>query len=191
MSRSPLRLPLRESIHATMAPWSPSVTITYLEGYGDAPPGAVSSATPLTAHWAWLGCALAARDTATTRATRCSRRMNMWISLGTFAAPFVEYRAATAQPIRWNPDPPRGVDPVIAGLLTLGTAERWVRRGPMRLRAFRDLDPRSAGLLPFGPRTAGFPPSRGSTVARGIGQGPGSEERRVGKECRSRWSPYH
>jgi hypothetical protein len=47
-----------------------------------------------------------------------------------------------------------------------------VRRGPMRLRAFRDLDPRSAGLLPFGPRTAGFPPSGGSTVARGIGQEP-------------------
>jgi len=62
---------------------------------------------------------------------------------------------------------------VIAGLLTLGSAERWVRRGPMRLRAFRDLDSRSAGLLPFGPRTAGFPPSRGLTVARGIGQGPG------------------
>ena len=25
----------------------------------------------------------------------------------------------------------------------------------------------------------------------GIFQGPRSEERRVGKECRSRWSPYH
>ena len=24
-----------------------------------------------------------------------------------------------------------------------------------------------------------------------IGTGPRSEERRVGKECRSRWSPYH
>src|SRR5260370_28307294 len=24
-----------------------------------------------------------------------------------------------------------------------------------------------------------------------IGQSPRSEERRVGKECRSRWSPYH
>ena len=34
-------------------------------------------------------------------------------------------------------------------------------------------------------------------VGRGIGSGLGktwgrrSEERRVGKECRSRWSPYH
>ena len=26
---------------------------------------------------------------------------------------------------------------------------------------------------------------------RGIGNGIRSEERRVGKECRSRWSPYH
>ena len=25
----------------------------------------------------------------------------------------------------------------------------------------------------------------------GIGPNPRSEERRVGKECRSRWSPYH
>src|SRR2546429_396155 len=25
----------------------------------------------------------------------------------------------------------------------------------------------------------------------GLGYGPRSEERRVGKECRSRWSPYH
>src|SRR6266498_4461520 len=25
----------------------------------------------------------------------------------------------------------------------------------------------------------------------GVGQRPRSEERRVGKECRSRWSPYH
>ena len=26
---------------------------------------------------------------------------------------------------------------------------------------------------------------------RGSSPGPRSEERRVGKECRSRWSPYH
>ena len=26
---------------------------------------------------------------------------------------------------------------------------------------------------------------------KAIGQIPRSEERRVGKECRSRWSPYH
>ena len=26
---------------------------------------------------------------------------------------------------------------------------------------------------------------------RGVGVGDRSEERRVGKECRSRWSPYH
>src|SRR5256885_8376118 len=43
-------------------------------------------------------------------------------------------------------------------------------------------------------RPRGFPAlcrdrARGR-VARGSG-GPRSEERRVGKECRSRWSPYH
>ena len=30
----------------------------------------------------------------------------------------------------------------------------------------------------------------GLEMARGLGAGR-SEERRVGKECRSRWSPYH
>ena len=29
------------------------------------------------------------------------------------------------------------------------------------------------------------------TGGRGAGANPRSEERRVGKECRSRWSPYH
>ena len=28
-------------------------------------------------------------------------------------------------------------------------------------------------------------------LAGGAGSGKRSEERRVGKECRSRWSPYH
>src|SRR3712207_6860125 len=28
-------------------------------------------------------------------------------------------------------------------------------------------------------------------LARIVGSAPRSEERRVGKECRSRWSPYH
>src|SRR5476651_1148516 len=39
------------------------------------------------------------------------------------------------------------------------------------------------------------PPSPGTEVwTGGMGSSPGgirSEERRVGKECRSRWSPYH
>src|SRR3712207_8079968 len=38
-------------------------------------------------------------------------------------------------------------------------------------------------------------PERGSYVLRDLGEGTAvngrSEERRVGKECRSRWSPYH
>ena len=29
------------------------------------------------------------------------------------------------------------------------------------------------------------------TIVGGVLQGDRSEERRVGKECRSRWSPYH
>src|SRR5256884_2128228 len=41
---------------------------------------------------------------------------------------------------------------------------------------------------------ADFPAARAGMDAakwRGILEGARSEERRVGKECRSRWSPYH
>ena len=31
----------------------------------------------------------------------------------------------------------------------------------------------------------------GKELTRGLGCGGRSEERRVGKECRARWSPYH
>ena len=34
-------------------------------------------------------------------------------------------------------------------------------------------------------------PDFGHALAKGIESGERSEERRVGKECRSRWSPYH
>src|SRR5205823_7376409 len=48
--------------------------------------------------------------------------------------------------------------------------------------------PISGGLSldPFGgrPRSGPLAPQRGDPLVR-------SEERRVGKECRSRWSPYH
>src|SRR3712207_7983280 len=55
---------------------------------------------------------------------------------------------------------------------------------------------RGAGRGPFG---GAPPPGRGRPAScRLEGRGPGgrgrgsrSEERRVGKECRSRWSPYH
>src|SRR2546426_6854295 len=39
--------------------------------------------------------------------------------------------------------------------------------------------------------TMGVSARLGSTTATGIVQPKRSEERRVGKECRSRWSPYH
>src|SRR5258708_30502341 len=35
------------------------------------------------------------------------------------------------------------------------------------------------------------PPPAADTPAAAAGSRPRSEERRVGKECRSRWSPYH
>src|SRR2546427_10646566 len=41
------------------------------------------------------------------------------------------------------------------------------------------------------PRAFLGPGRAGLSVARSAAVHPRSEERRVGKECRSRWSPYH
>ena len=43
---------------------------------------------------------------------------------------------------------------------------------------------------PFSDGKIGIQPM-GATALQGMKEGPISEERRVGKECRSRWSPYH
>src|SRR5215467_9445121 len=44
----------------------------------------------------------------------------------------------------------------------------------------------------FGDHFTDRPGLAANWEAEGIGKGfPRSEERRVGKECRSRWSPYH
>ena len=44
-------------------------------------------------------------------------------------------------------------------------------------------------------KSIAMPAADGTVVTPSIDLGPGSllrsEERRVGKECRSRWSPYH
>src|SRR5256885_9922883 len=57
--------------------------------------------------------------------------------------------------------------------VALGIERRDLERGEMTLQAFgRALDPIGNAMLP------------GCQISR-------SEERRVGKECRSRWSPYH
>ena len=48
--------------------------------------------------------------------------------------------------------------------------------------------PLSIASLGWSPST---PAGRGRRGCRRSGRSAGSEERRVGKECRSRWSPYH
>src|SRR3712207_4533340 len=48
----------------------------------------------------------------------------------------------------------------------------------------------TARLTGFGRAIAYHRVQRGGQVFRGLPR-PRSEERRVGKECRSRWSPYH
>src|SRR6266568_3648497 len=66
----------------------------------------------------------------------------------------------------------------------LGRRARRGGGGVHRCAPCRIVRARAAGALARGPEGGGGP------VARAQWQG-GSEERRVGKECRSRWSPYH
>src|SRR2546429_9589931 len=47
------------------------------------------------------------------------------------------------------------------------------------------------GWVRFGLDSAGLPPATYGFPDDGFGGKARSEERRVGKECRSRWSPYH
>src|ERR1035438_3238503 len=47
------------------------------------------------------------------------------------------------------------------------------------------------GLLKTKGRQASYLPNCEGSASRGKGGQDRSEERRVGKECRSRWSPYH
>src|SRR2546427_8858748 len=62
------------------------------------------------------------------------------------------------------------------------------RAGPVRKNPAKQPRPHRAGLVPAASTDAG----RGTRRAPcGRRLDPRSEERRVGKECRSRWSPYH
>src|SRR5258707_15704253 len=73
--------------------------------------------------------------------------------------------------------------------LHLPTPHDWsVRKRTLRggLRDGVDLIEVHNGALSFS-----VVPTRGMGLWRGDYHGLRSEERRVGKECRSRWSPYH
>src|SRR3712207_8962786 len=99
------------------------------------------------------------------------------------------------------------------GSMSIGEVARWAGVRPSTLRYYE-----GAGLLPSPKRTngrrrydgevlrevfdrltvvrvaqqAGFTISEIRTLLDGFSEDtPRSEERRVGKECRSRWSPYH
>src|SRR2546430_4495628 len=51
--------------------------------------------------------------------------------------------------------------------------------------------PRSVAMSPGGPLMAIIVDKETRLVVQGLTGSERSEERRVGKECRSRWSPYH
>src|SRR5688572_31760035 len=62
-------------------------------------------------------------------------------------------------------------------------------RATPRARAPHPRAPHPRAPRARAPRRAGGAPSR--TTACGRGPRARSEERRVGKECRARWAPYH
>ena len=123
--------------------------------------------------------------------------------------------AAKAAPARSSPKPAevvghaveRALDPLTSALKRAG-----LKRADKASRAFDDRAATPApaapatgkvdkSAMPVSPLAVSFPrmmPIRGVTMATGRAgfykhDRPDlrSEERRVGKECRSRWSPYH
>src|SRR3712207_9451962 len=77
---------------------------------------------------------------------------------------------------RGGPQPPRNPGPQLRLVVAL---RRPPRHAPRLLRPAL----RSSALRAFGRRSSVAQESHGYLLR--------SEERRVGKECRSRWSPYH
>src|SRR3989442_9349019 len=68
-----------------------------------------------------------------------------------------------------------------AGTLSESYAERGAKRIATPSVALADIEARDLARIPTGV----------GELDRALGAGLRSEERRVGKECRSRWSPYH
>ena len=73
-------------------------------------------------------------------------------------------------------------------VLEVNTEERWAIVEPGVVQEQLNLHLKPMGFL-FGPDTS---TANRATIGGMMGNNSaGSEERRVGKECRSRWSPYH
>src|SRR5882762_3048569 len=58
-------------------------------------------------------------------------------------------------------------------------------------RASMRVKERTGARIAIHPKDAAFAREKGTAVDDELRVGARSEERRVGKECRSRWSPYH
>src|ERR1041384_8708492 len=72
-----------------------------------------------------------------------------------------------------------------------GYTKRVFARATLKIAIVGDIDATTAGLL-IDKAFGGLPaqPELGA-IPSASPQGLRSEERRIGKECRSRWSPYH
>src|SRR5688572_33081219 len=84
---------------------------------------------------------------------------------------------------------------MVANLLSRGAELRYRREFGVSLWEWRTIALLGASgeALSLGhlARSAGIDKSQMSRVVSGLAKRRRSEERRVGKECRSRWAPYH
>src|ERR1017187_7187660 len=107
-----------------------------------------------------------------------------------------------------GPDVPQGDQWVENGKLPAANSQKVEYRGAeIQRHAQRELPVEKAERVPVGPGGPEFQKDGAERADHGRGQhqqhrakqdgrhffppDPRSEERRVGKECRSRWSPYH
>src|SRR5256886_13043029 len=133
----------------------------------------------LGAEWEWRGRHLTALTDSgvSTYGGTCGgfSRLSVWVFFF-----FASRRRHTRFDCDWSSD------------VCSSDLEAALRRLPLRLRIDLDGDKDVPMRMPAGRRSPDVGLDRESSGrARGEGHLRRSEERRVGKECRSRWSPYH
>src|SRR2546426_12276575 len=116
------------------------------------------------------------------------------VGLLAFARTAWEVGRAVLPPYRTRFSKHQFTQPQLLAILCLLRYEDWTfREAEVRLREHRDLrEVLQLQAVPDYTTLYGFLRRlEDDTIDRGLGETVRSEERRVGKECRSRWSPYH
>src|SRR2546428_1043996 len=99
--------------------------------------------------------------------------------------------AAPGRPRRNGTRPSRPRDGVLGNSFGSGFKGLWLDIGATALRAVSPARPRADARRDIGYQKVRRGASVPSNKKHSLRKKNRSEERRVGKECRSRWSPYH